>query len=615
MNIVKQYVIAFLLLFLLLFIFYRVLFYGFFCWDDNVYVLSNPYLCKVSFGSLKNIFLHPYNGNYNPLTLLSYTFDNLIGGQKPFIYHAHNLWLHLINTLLVFVLIRKITGNFLVSLIVALLFEITPLHIESVIWVSERKDLLYTLYFLLAFLSYLKYSSDNKKIYFILTVLFFLMSLLSKGQAVVFPLCLIAYDIIFIKTKTFKRVVTEKLPLLATSVFFGAITIITQYNEGYINLNLGYSLIDRFFISCSNLVLYFSKLAFPNNLSVFYPFPDKTTERLPLIYYIHALIFIVFLIIIIIKRKKVKSNVLFGITFFLICMLLFVQFIPFGEAKMADRYTYLSSVGIFIIIVSGFDKIIKIHRIFYFLLFLYCGFTLFQSLTRIGLWQNNISLFEDAKEKYPQNEIILNNLATEQNKNGDIQKALENLSEAISIDSDYADAYYNRGVIYSKNNNNEQAISDYSMVIKLNPKYEKAFYNRGNVYLRQENFKEAIHDFDRSIMLFNHNADAYNNRGLARLSINNVSGAISDFTLAIYINPKHYLAYFNRGLGFGRFKNFEKAILDFDNCIIINPAYSKVYYYRGIAKFETGNFGCDDLMKAANSGFQPALDAFSLYCQ
>ncbi|MDD5571187.1 MAG: glycosyltransferase family 39 protein, partial [Bacteroidales bacterium] len=231
--------------------------------DDQYYVLNNPDIKNLSFNNIKILFSNFYVGNYQPMAMLTYAIEYKISGLNPFAYHFTNFFLHLLNTLLVFIFIKKLSSNIHVAAIASVLFGVHPLHVESVAWISERKDVLYAFFYIAGLITYLKYKEKNDVKFYLLTILLFVFSCLSKAMAVPFSIMLLLIDYLQMKKINF-RIIVDKIPFLAISFTFGLIAIYVQKLQGastFIN-NVGgaYSGTDRFFLANYSLFFYIYKM-------------------------------------------------------------------------------------------------------------------------------------------------------------------------------------------------------------------------------------------------------------------------------------------------------------------------------------------------------------------
>ena len=322
---------------------------GFVYNDDGVYILENPFLRDFSVKGIIAIFSKFYNANYHPLTTVTNLFEYRFFGLNPLPYHFTNVLFHLLNTWLVFSLTERLSGKRVTALIVCILFAIHPLHVESVAWLAERKDVLYASFYLLSLLAYLKYLSSrfNKKQY-VFTLFLFLASLLSKSAAVTLPVLLIAIDI-YKGRKLNAKSLTEKIPFILLSLLFGALTIMSQKTGSGINdLSSSFGFLSRVFLFTFRIAFYIIESVIPFRLCAMHCLPDDTVNVLPFYYYI-SLPFLLMVTWLIAKKYTNKKEVIFGVAFFLISISVMLQIINVGVAITAERYTYIPYIGLFYI--------------------------------------------------------------------------------------------------------------------------------------------------------------------------------------------------------------------------------------------------------------------------
>jgi protein O-mannosyl-transferase len=534
---------------------------GFTNWDDQMYIYENRFIKQLSFEQIRKFFTGYFVGNYHPFTMLSIAMDFYFAKLNPIWYHIHNLLLHLLNTLLLFWFIRLITKKQFVALFVALLFGIHTMHVESVAWIAERKDVLYTFYFLLSAVFYVKYYSariENKKYFsfYILSLLFFICSLFSKGQAVTLPIVLLLTD--YFLGRNFKKASAclDKIPFILLSLTFGIIALYAQKSAAAFPETPNYNLIETLVLATYNIAVYLAKLIMPLNLSTFYPLPDKIGGHLPVIYWLFVPVIFILFFAIIYWWKKNKPLV-FGLLFFLANIVLVLQLIPVGGARIADRYVYIASIGIFIIIALGFDWLREryqfsnklIYRLILFVFVCWIGLLCTLTLQRTKVWNNSLVLWTDVLHKFP-----------------GTQRALINRGNAL----------FDLG-------RHQEAIKDYNIVLAKNPT----------------------------------DVAAYINRGRAKANIGDLQGAISDFTICTRLSPGDYLPYYNLGILYALTGNKVQSYTSFSGSIHANPEYAEAYFYRAQISVELGYKDqiCSDYRTALNLGYQQAAVELQKYCR
>lgn len=455
-------------------------------YDDYGYVGINELTKHLSFSTLPQFFATYHMGNYHPFAMLSLALDYRLFEMNAAGFHAHNIVLHLVNVLLVFLFIWMLSRKLRVATITALLFGIHPCHVESVAWISERKDLLYVLYYLASLMAYLRYIQTAKKpFWYYLTLVFFIFSLFSKGQAVTLPVTLLLIDYymgrfnaltrpadVMSTISNLKSAFIEKIPFFLLSLLFGVIAVFAQHSAKALS-GVSYLLSERLLFSSYSLTTYFYKALLPFNLSAFYAYPEATGGRYAWFIYASPFVLIVLLGLFayFIKRNR---TIAFGFSFFLINVLLILQLFPVGSAIMADRYTYLSYIGLFFMLGSGAQwitenpdpKFLKIKAVVLPAVLACTIYFAFRTFERNHIWKGNESLCLDALSHYPDIPIANNMLGIEYQKQGNAALAIKYFSKAIEVKSDYVEAYINRGNLNYALGNYDSALADYDILLE-----------------------------------------------------------------------------------------------------------------------------------------------------
>ena len=569
---------------------------GFILWDDPEYVTQSPHIFEIN---LKKIFSEFYFSNYHPLTLLSYSIEHRFFGFNPFYYHLDNLFLHLINISLVFYFIFLLTRKkqFYAAVISSILFAIHPMHVESVAWVSERKDLLYTLFFLLSLISYLYFLQKNySHMYLGAALLFFLLSCFSKGQAVVLSPILFLLDYFYDRKFTLKTVI-EKIPFFALSVLFGILAIKAQGSQSAINENY-YSGFSSLFFGSYSILVYLSKSFLPIQLSGAYPYPLNPDRSMPSYFYFMPLILMAFLFVFYWFFKK-KKEFWFGILFFLIAISVVVKFIPVGDTIVAERYSYLAYIGLFFV-VGNFcgpffynEKYKKLALGFLFCIAIIFGMMTFQ---RTKIWKDSFSFWGDVASKHPVYWRAHNCLGEEYEKLGQMDKALECFTNA-TIKDKWAPPvpYLHLGALYIDHfKDYEKAIAIYKKVLLFpNKKDQSQIDGRQNLslaYYRKGDYQNSISIINEAIAMAPQNPKGYFLRGLAFNASNNSQGAINDYSKAISINPNYIEALINRGVIYtDKTLQYDLGIADFANVLRIQPIHQDANINIGICSYKKGD--------------------------
>jgi Tfp pilus assembly protein PilF len=569
-------------------------------WDDNLYIFENPHIQSLNASFFRWAFFGFHVSNWHPLTWVSHALDYAVWGLNPLGHHLTNILLHGFNTALVVVLAlnlieaardrgqRNASGFVLNdrSIMIAagvtgLLFGIHPVHVESVAWVSERKDLLCALFFLLSMIMYARYAGrvsgeahgagsagetagtvrfslffDRR---YLAALGLFILALLSKPMAVTLPVVLLVLDWYpfgrIRSWKTLWQAGFEKFPFLALSFGSSVLTILAQRAGGAIASSEVVPLPMRLLVAAKSLIAYIGKMVVPVDLIPFYPYPKDVS--LASFGYLSALALIVGVTAASVFFAKKQKLWLSAWGYYVVTLLPVLGIMQVGGQAMADRYTYLPSLGPFLItglmaaaVVEKTGMVKQKGLIVVFtagslsILVLLSSFTIGQ----IGIWRTSMGLWNVVIKREPDKAPL---------------------------------AYYNRGQVFMNNGLFQDAIEDYSTAIKLNPYYEDAYYNRALAFEKSGHPDRAIKDYERAISLNPSNYQAFNNRGVLYGTTGSYDRAIEFFTRALAVNPDYTDSYFNRGITYFLVGRRDEALADFDKTIELNQQFAPAYLNRG----------------------------------
>lgn len=619
-----------LLIFALIFITY--IFYsnsiqsGFVMLDDPAKIQENQLITGLTFSNIYAMFSTFIFHTYFPVTLLSYAFDyTLWGGLEPHGFHFTNLLLHIINVILLFVFTKNFTGKNNAAFIAALIFAVHPMNVETVAWLSERSNLLYTLFFLTSMIYYLKHTGNRGKIkYLVFTYLFFLLSLLSKSSAVILPLVFILIDY-FRQNKFSFKIIFNKSPYLAISLIFGLVAIYATVSTGNISkVAASYSVYDRIFLAFYPMVYYIVKFFTPFYLSIVHAYPVKSGGFLPLPYYL-SLIPVLFFIFITIRFQPLKKILAFAFLFFFLNISVLLMIVPIGgNFLMAEHFVYVPYIGFAIAAGIVFSKIYDktlsskipatvLLSIYYILIPVFC----FATYSRNKVWKSSTALFSDLAENNPDNSFAHYGMGTIYIEKKDFEAALEELNLSIQLDSTYADAYYNRAIAELNLLKIDSAIIDLNKTITLNPSHQMAYVNRGNLKALRGDTLGALSDFDKAIDIYQNNAISYYNRARIKMNIKKYDEAVADFDKAITLDPEYADAYNNRGITKYFMKNYKGSIEDYDAVIKLDENYVNAYKNRGLSKLAMADStgACNDFYSAFNRGLNDVVMLIKKNCK
>ncbi|MDY6861634.1 MAG: tetratricopeptide repeat protein [Thermodesulfobacteriota bacterium] len=544
-------------------------------WDDYEYICDNRLIKNLSLHNIKEIFTSFYAGTYVPFVFLSFSFEYLLYGLAPFVYHTTNITFHIFNNILVFFLIFRLSNSFLVSAICALLFGVHPIHVESVVWVTARKDVLSAFFFLLSIIYYLFYNSK-----YCLSLLFFICALLSKPMVITLPFILILCDYYLYGSFYNKKYLLKKIPFFIISFIFAIITVISQHRGDAISHSQLISIFDNILIALKGVVFYLEKTILPINLSAFYPYPKVVSIVYPSFFL--PLIILGGIIFFAYFSRKFTKKILFCSLFFIITLLPVLKLVPFGDVPVADRFMYIPSIGLFFMAGIAFNwiyhkqmrwnkpKKISIMLILFIVVASYSTLT----IRRTAVWKDGESLWLDVIKQYPEVPQAHNNLGIIYKKKGMIEEAFAEFNKALSLSSKYIDVHNNIGLIYEEKLMLNEAINEYRKALGIDPDNIVSLNNLGNIYYKKGLLNKALF-YNRKAMGIEPNcAETHNNLGNIYRKKGMFQKALDEYNRALKINPDFEKVYFNLGLMYEGKGLVEKAIAAYEKALKIDPDYT-----------------------------------------
>ncbi len=502
--------------------------------------------------------------------MLTYMAEYRFFQLSPFAYHCTNLFLHIINCLLVFALIFGLSGNYTPALLAGLLFAVHPLRVESVAWISERKELLASLFYLLSLLFYLRYLNKGGRKQYVFCFLSLLLSLLSMPLAISQPFVLLLIDYLLGK-KVDKKTMLNKVPFFAIAVLFAAIAVLNiQKGYGVASLISPLSPLTMVCAPFYGIVFYLVKSIMPLRLCAYHPFPTALDTGMNVML-IGATVLAFGCAAALYFFRDRSRKLVFGSLFFLVTALPMLQIVRTANAIVADRYSYIPTIGVSFIFAEMFGHLLNGK---YFenrfgksilLAAVIIPFLIFMGITRerCGVWYNSLTLWNDVINKIP-SAVACTHRGLAYSVASDDDRAIRDYAHAIILDTSYAPAFNNLGVAYKNRGDYDRAIECYTHAIMLNPRYAIALSNRAIAYKYKNDNAHAIEDYTRAIELYPGYAQLYNNRGVAFNAQGNHDRAIADLTQAIMLNPEYTMAYYNRGVAYKAKGDNGRASAEFD---------------------------------------------------
>ncbi|MFN8353918.1 MAG: tetratricopeptide repeat protein [Spirosomataceae bacterium] len=562
-----------------------------FVWDDYFYIVNNPFVQQISWDSLKVNLTGYVLGNYHPLTMLSYWLEYQVAGRNAWVYHLTNLLIHLVNSWLVYRLIYRLNGGFLVAAVTSVLFAIHPLHVESVVWAAERKDVLYTLFFLLSFGAYLRYVEANRmNKHYWLAFLFFVLSCLSKGMAVVLPVVLLLTDYLFLNRRLTFSLVIEKLPFFAVALATGIVSIMAQRSIGAdatTVMNQAYSLSERLVLVGYGLFFYWSKMVAPFGIMAFYPYPAIINHQIPSFYYGGFGLLLLLIVGLYLLGRKNKQ-VWWGAGYFFIVILPVSQLLPIGSALMADRYFYVSSIGSLFLLGllahylyskgGATQRLLPVLGVGILVLFTFLSFQ------RAQTWKNPYTLFSDILKKHPNDPMVLSNIGWYYYGQRDTLNAITYFEKTLAQDFSTADIHEILGQIYFDKKEYAKSIQNFEKAIEKKPdEMKKLYWMLATGYYYTNAIDKSIEAANKALALDPKNANAHNVLGLCDSKLEKYPEAQSHYLTAIKLQPSFSDPYINVSHIHHRLGQYDQEVDYLLKAIKANPKATLAYKNLGVS--------------------------------
>jgi tetratricopeptide (TPR) repeat protein len=516
-------------------VFWQVRNFDFVNYDDYEYVLENPHvLSGLTPSGIALAFTAPHVGNWLPLTWLSFMLDCQLFGPNPGWFHFVNLLLHIANTLLLFTVLKKMTGSLWPSAFVAAVFAIHPMHVESVAWITERKDILSAFFLLLTLGAYVSYVRRSSMFRYLLAVLLFAFGLMAKPMLVTLPFILLLLDYWPLKrfstfnfrlpieknpkskiqnlkfAQSFWHLIIEKIPFFALSAVSSVITFLAQRNIGAMSDISAVSLGDRVANAFLSYTRYMGRMFWPQNLAIFYPYDVDT---FPFWQIGLCVLLVLFISVLVIRFGRKQRYFLVGWFWFVVILLPVIGLLQSGPQGWADRYTYISYIGLFIMIAWGLPELLSKWRcrdiaagkivLGISMLIVLAALGVYTRL-QVSYWKDTPILFSRALAVTQNNYLAHYNFGSDLSRQGKYAPAIEHYKKAIQIKPYYADAILGLGDALAAQNDSNRAIECWQKTLQLKPGPDNAAHahnNLGVILQEQGKLTEALAHFTKAIQL------------------------------------------------------------------------------------------------------------------
>ena len=657
--------ICLLLIIISLVVFWRVLNNEFVAYDDPQYIINNQHVQGLTIENIKWALTATRASNWHPLTWMSHMLDcQIYGAEKAKGHHATNLLFHIANSLLLFLLLTRMTGSVWRSGFVAALFAIHPLHVESVAWVAERKDVLSTLFWLLTMWAYVRYTEQPGIKRYLPVVLLFALGLMSKPMLVTLPLVLLMMDFWPLgRLQTAVRsLIWEKIPLFAISAASCIVTYMVQQTAlSSPNVQLGMRVANAFV----SYISYIGKMMWPCKLAILYPFPGNTIPEWKVA---GSALLLVCMTVLAIRARNRRPYFTIGWFWYLITLIPVIGLIQVGLQAMADRYTYVPLIGLFIAIAWGIPDIAAFPRLpavalakaglrlpAYPTLPILAG-SVIMILTvcawrQVGYWHDSFALFQHAAKVTINNFVAQTNMGDLLVAQGKIDEAMKCYNEAVRIYPGSVEIRLVFGKALYKQQKYDKAIAQYSEAVRIKPESLEAqtllgnallgqgvvdkavdhlskavrispdswqtHYNLANALGRKGSYKEAITHYSRSLKINPYNVNARNNLGLALITQGRSDEAIAQYLKAVQINPNLVEAYINLGSVLIDQGKADEAAEYLRKALEIKPDYAKAHHNLAAALYFKGKYAraWEEIRLCREYGLNPNPNLIELLSQ
>lgn len=529
--------------------------------DDDVYAYRNEHVATgLSGENVVWAFTTTYAGFWHPMTWMSLMLDYELYGMNPGGYHITNVVIHGINAVLLFVLLHLMTGAFWRSALVALLFALHPLHVESVAWISQRKDVLSTLFWMLTMAAYVYYCRHPSLLRYLIVAVMFVIGLMAKTMLVTVPFVLLLLDYWPLNRLSGDRarnngsvtqsmpgesggmppvtaVIMEKIPLIMISGIFSLLSVVAQRSYATMPTLDQYPMLLRTGNAIVSYVRYMVKTIWPGDLAVYYPYPDHW----PFLAVAGCLSVLIAISIAAFLAARRYPYVVTGWYWFLGTLVPVIGLFQVGSFSMADRYTYIPLIGLFIILSWGGADLARRYRIPHG-----AAGAVVVTLVLLGIvarnqvetWQSSVTLFEHALKKTSNSYVAHTNLGLAYVNAGMDDKALMHYKEAIRIKPDNARAYNNIAAVLFRKGKREEAVEYLEKAVVVKPDFVGSYNNLGLIYFGGKQYDVSARYFEKAIEVEPAYAEGYNNLGVAYEAAGKREEAMACFRRALALNPR-----------------------------------------------------------------------------
>jgi tetratricopeptide (TPR) repeat protein len=572
-------------------------------YDDPRYVVQNPWVTNgLTLGGIQWAFTHVHATNWHPLTTISHMLDCQLYGLQPWGHHLTNILLHATAAILLFLALRKLTGALWPSLLVAAVFAVHPLRVESVAWVSERKDVLSGVFFMLTLWAYARYARGNGPIsfWYITVVVLFALGLMCKPTLVTVPFVLLLLDYWPLGRRqpssshdrgitryTWPWLVVEKLPLFVLSAASCVATLLAQKQA--LDASLKPPLGERVGNALVSYAVYLGQMIWPAHLAVLYPYPEG---NLKVSHVILALLLLLIISTAFFMWRRKYPFLLTGWLWYLGMLVPMIGIVQVGSQVRADRYTYLPQIGLYLLVAWGAMELFHQWRRSRVILagagLLIITALITRSYFQTSFWQDTETLWKHASATTSNNYIATTNLAEALFQSGRFDEAIAECQKALRIKPDFAAAHIDLGAALVENQRGgdgarrqngavDEAIVHYRRALQIKPDFAQAHSNLGTALLLKGQVDEAIAHYQKALEIDPNFAEAQYSLGNAFLAEGEYSESIAAYEAAVSIRPDYFEAHYNLGRVLATIGKTGEALDEFNEALRVGGNSAKVH--------------------------------------
>jgi tetratricopeptide (TPR) repeat protein len=572
--------------------------FGYVLYDDLEYVSGNANIQGAPlWQSVQFAFTTVRGGGWAPLTALSHVLDEQLFGADPGPQHVENVIFHVLNTLLLFGIMFRMTRTWKAPAFVAALFAVHPLHVEAVGWIAERKDLLTTFFLFLTIWVYISYTRSPGWLRYLTANLLFALGCLAKPMIITLPVLLLLLDVWPLsrvriergQTRQWLRLIYEKIPMLVIATAVAGMTVWTALSRGGVETAGTLSMSERFTNALVSYAAYIRDMLWPANLAPFYPH-----EAYPAWIVGVSLIVLAGITGLVLLNARSRPYFIVGWLWYVVMLGPVSGIIQAGSQARADRFTYVPLIGLFIMVAWGIPPMVERWEyrntaIPTLAVVVVCA-CIGLSRRQVGYWENAFTLWEHALESTNGNYVAHNVLGFALADQGRIDEAIGHYREAISLQPNFAEAHANLGVALAKQGRLDEAIPEFQATVRLTPAVALAHYDLGFALATQGRLDEAIGQYSEAVRQDPEYVEAWTKRGDAYQLQNRLNDAVADYTEALRIQPAFPDALDNLGLALANQGKYDDAIVRYNDALRVRPDFAEAHNNLGSALTNEGKY-------------------------